>query len=386
MSTYGHRVLFLSGPVEPPWTRSDKVLVRAIAAHLRRYRARVMTHEGAPPPDPGVETEPTWGPRLAGDTPLGRRIGLFSRLIETSDCALVHLFWPADRLVATVVRTACRLRNIPLIHTLVRAPRVSLGIGGALAGNPVVCLSEHTQQRLQDSGVKSTVCVRPGITIGEPVPAGDKAAIRRKYRIPLHMPVVVYAGDYGHTNAARTVAAAMPRVVRQVPCHFVWACRIKSGEDAREEQLIQEAVAADGVGDCATFLNEVSNLRELLSIATVQVFPADRHHEKMETPLVLLEGMAEGIATVVASKPPLVEMVHAKAAIGIPASNPLSLSAPVVDLLTHPAKAKQWGDNARAFVQQYHDIDRVAAAYEALYDDMLARRRVRQSGIFGRIG
>ncbi len=386
MSSYGHRVLYLSGPVEPPWTRSDKVLVRGIAANLRRYRARVMTHEGVGAPDPGVEAEPTWGPRMAADTPLGRRIGLFARLIETSDCALVHLFWPGDRLVASVVRTACKLRNIPVVHTLVRAPRVSLGIGSALAGDPVVCLSEHTCSRLRENGVRDPVAIPPGIAVGEPVPAGDKAAIRRKYRIPLNVPVVVYAGDYGHTNAARTVAAAMPRVVREVPCHFVWACRIRSGEDAREEQLIQEAVAADGAGDHATFLNEVSSLRDLLSIAAVQVFPADRHHEKMESPLVLLEGMAEGVATVVASKPPLLDMVHANAAIGIPPSNPLSLSTPVVDLLRHSYKARQWGDAARAYVQQHHDVVQVAARYEDLYDQVLSRRKVRQSGIFGRIG
>jgi hypothetical protein len=46
MSQYGQRVLYLSGPVEPPWTRSDKNLVRGIAANLQRYRARVLTHEG----------------------------------------------------------------------------------------------------------------------------------------------------------------------------------------------------------------------------------------------------------------------------------------------------------------------------------------------------
>lgn len=386
MSAYGHRVLFLSGPVEPPWTRSDKVLVRGVAAHLQRYRARVMTHEGAPPPDHGVETEPTWGPRLQSDTPIGRRLGMFARLIETSDCALVHLFWPADRLVASVVKTACKLRNMPVLHTLVRAPRVSFGIGGALGGNPVVCLSESTLQRLRDDGIKHAACVRPGITIGAPVAAGEKAAIRRKYRIPLDLPVVVYAGDYGHTNAARTVAAAMPRILRQVPCHFVWVCRIRNADDAREEQLIQEAVAADGLGDSATFLNEVSSLREILSIGTVQVFPADRHHEKMETPLVLLEGMAEGVATVVASKPPLTEIIHAGAAIGIPPSDPLSLAVPVVSLLSNPAKAREHCEKARQFVEQNHDIVQIAREYETLYDQMLARRTARQSGIFGRIG
>lgn len=69
-------------------------LVRAVAANLQRYRARVLTHEGAQPGDAHVETENAWGPRVRGDTPLGRRIGLFSRLIDSRETAIVHLFWP----------------------------------------------------------------------------------------------------------------------------------------------------------------------------------------------------------------------------------------------------------------------------------------------------
>jgi len=385
-ATHGHRVLFLSGPIEPPWTRSDKNLVRAVAAHLVRYRARVLTHDGVPAPDHGVETEPAWGPGLGADTPIGRRIGLFSRLVETSDAAIVHLFWPADRLVATVVRAACKIRGLPVVHTLVRAPRASFGIAPALAGNPVVCLSEATQSRLAEEGLRNTAIVPPGIAVGPVVAAGDKAAIRRKYRIPLDVPVVVYAGDYAHSKAARTVAAAMPRVLRQVDCHFVWVCRIRSAEDAREEQRIQEAIAADGMGDSATFLNEVSNLREVLSVASVQVFPADRHHEKMETPLVLLEGMAEEVATVVATKPPLTDFVRAGAAIGIPPSDPVSLAVPVVELLRDPHRAAQLGRAGRALVEASHDIVKIAAIYEEIYDGVLARQRKRTSGMFGRIG
>lgn len=383
---YGRRVLFLSGPVEPPWTRSDKNLVRAVAANLQRYRPRVLTHEGVQAPDHGVDTDPAWGPRLGGDTPLGRRIGLFTRLIENADASLVHLFWPADRLVGTMVRTACKLRNLPVVHTLVRAPRISFGIGGALAGNPVVCLSAETERRLAESGVRNTVQVPPGIAVGPMVPPGDKAAIRRKYRIPLDVPVVVYAGDYGHSKAARTVAAAMPRVLRQIDCHFVWVCRIRSNEDSREEQLIQESIAADGFGDCATFLNEVNNLREVLSIASVQVFPADRHHEKMETPLVLLEGMAEGVATVLATKPPLTEIVQAGAAIGIPPNDPVSLAVPVVELLRDPQRAALLGMRGRQMVEEQFDIVKVSLAYEEIYDGVMARHRNRQSGIFGKLG
>ena len=383
MTLPGRRILYLSAPVEPPWTRSDKNLVRGVAGNLRRYRGCVLTHQGVTLAEPNIETESAWGPRGAAETPLGKRLGLFGQLIGQRETALVHLFWPADFVVANVVRTAGRMRGLPVIHTLVRAPRTTVGIKRALAGSPVVCLTQETQHRLIAEGVQNTLWVPPGIALVAPIPEGDKAGIRRKYRIPLDEPVVMYAGDYRHSNAARTFAAAMPRILRQTDCHFVLACRIRNDADREEEARIKAAVTADGIAHHVTFLNEVSSLRELFAISAVQVFPADSHHEKMDLPMVLLEGMAEGLATVVAQKPPLTELVQAGVVLGVPPMEPVSLAVAVGELLLRDDRRLQLGEAGRRHVQTRHDIKLIAAQYEELYDEVLAIGKRPRSGAWG---
>lgn len=379
----GRRILFLSAPVEPPWTRSDKNLVRGIAANLQHYRACVLTHAGVTLADPNLETEGAWGPRGQEETPLRRQLGLFGQLIGGPDTALAHLFWPADFLVANVVRTAARMRGIPVIHTLVRAPRTTVGIKRALAGSPVVCLTQETQHRLIAEGVPNTLWVPPGVVLHAPIGDGDKAGIRRKYRIPLDELVVVYAGDYRHSNAARTFAAAMPRILRKTDCHFVLACRIRNDADREEEARIKEAITADGIAHHVTFLNEVSSLRDLFAIAAVQVFPADSHHEKMDLPMVLLEGMAEGVATVVAQKPPLTELVQARVVLGVPPMNPVALAVAVAELLRNDERRLALGEAGRNHVKTRHDIKLIAERYEEMYDEVLAVARKPRSGVWG---
>lgn len=383
MKPPGQRVLYLSGPVEPPWTRSDKNLVRGIASHLQRYRARVLTHEGVTLTDTNVETDNAWGPRGKGDTPLGRRLGLFGRLIGQHETALVHLFWPADLVVAGVVRTAARLRGLPVVHTLTRAPRTTVAIRSALAGVPVVCLTQETQHRLIAEGVANTLWVPPGIAVHAPIARGEVAGICRKYRIPLDSLVVIYAGDYRHSNAARTFAAAMPRILRESSCHFVLACRIRDEADAQEEARIKEAITADGIAQHVTFLNEVSSLRELFAVAAIQVFPADSHHEKMDLPMVLLEGMAEGVATVVAQKPPLTELVQAGVVMGVPPLNPVSLAVAVVELLRSDDRRAHLAEAGRSHVKKRHDIQLIAEQYEDIYDEILAVAKRPRSGAWG---
>ncbi len=373
MMRYRPRILMLSGPVEPPWTRGDKNLVRGIASHLDRYRARVLTHEGVVGIDSRYDQEPAWGPQGGGHTPLSRRLGLFSHLIQTGDAVLVHLLWPPDMVVANVVRAACRVRALPVIHTLVRAPQTTLGLRHAVAGDTVVCLTDATLARVRREGITDAICIPPGVAVGEPVAHTELAAIRRRYGIPQGPPLVTYAGDYRHSFAARTVAATVPRIVREVDAHFVFACRIRDDRDLAEESRIRAAIAADGLADRVTFINEVKSLRDLFAISAVQVFPADSHQEKIDMPLVLLEGMAEGLATVVARKPPLSELVDAGAALGVPACHPVALAVAVVELLREEPRRLELAQRARALALERFEVRRVAAAYEALYDRVLGR-------------
>lgn len=369
---YAPRVLFLSGPIEPPWTRSDKSLVRDVALHLTRYRARVLTHEGVIGALPAeIETEPAWGPKVGGDTPLGRRLGLFGRLLGSTDVQLVHLFWPADPLVAQIVRAGVWIRGLPVVYTLVRAPRNTLGITKMVAGEPVVALSRETLRRIQGDGVVDAEHIPHGVDILPPRKVSAEV-VRAKHGIPSGPPLVLYCGDYRHTYAARTVAAVMPRVLRELDCHFVMACRILDDDDREEEARIREAVSADGNAHHVSFLNTVEDLRELMAISAVQIFPADSVNERMDMPRVLLEGMAEGLATVVANKPPFEELVEPGAAIGVPTMQPVSIAAAVVDLLRDERRRKQLGQRARKLVQERFSIRAVADRYETIYDRVLA--------------
>ena len=111
------------------------------------------------------------------------------------------------------------------------------------------------------------------------------------------------------------------------------------------------------------------------AIATVQVFPADSHHEKMDLPMVLLEGMSEEVATVVANKAPLSELVQAGAAIGVPQMDPVGLAAAVVELMRVPERCEALAKAGRALVEQRFDVRQVAARYESIYDDVLGAAR-----------
>lgn len=375
-ATYRPRVLMLSGPVEPPWTRSDKNLVRSLANNLERYRPRVLTHIGGPSTlRPHVETEPAWGARADRRTPVGRRIGLFGQLLGETDADLVHLCWPADVLVSTVVKAACRARNLPLVHSLVRAPRTTLGIHRTVASDHVVCLSQETERRLHREGLHGAVWIPPGVERAEETSESQREMTKARLGLPQGVPLIIYAGDYVHAYAARTVAATVPRVIRQANAHFVMACRIRDPSERSEERRLREALFADGLASHVSFLNEVDDFGSLLSAADIQIFPADSANQRLDMPMVLLEGLMRETATVVANKPPFGELVAPGAAIGVPSMNPVSLAFAIVELLRDPKRRRELAKAGQAVVERQFDIRAVARQYEELYDRVLRTRR-----------
>jgi glycosyltransferase involved in cell wall biosynthesis len=281
------------------------------------------------------------------------------------------------------------MRDLPLLHTLVRAPRTTLGITRTVAAEPVVCLSRETQRRVQRDGIIDSVWIPPGVIVGQADKAPDLPALRARYGIPPDVPVVLYAGDYTHAYAARTVAATLPRVARELPVHFVMACRIRTANDRVEEGRIRAALMADGMANHITFLNEVESLGDIFAIADIQIFPADSANQRLDMPMVLLEGLAHGIATIVANKPPFEELVQPGAAVGVPSMNPASIAVAIVELLRDRPRLAALSARAKEVVAERFDIRAVARAYETLYDRVRAEavgtQRGRGSAISGGI-
>jgi len=369
------RVLCISPPVESPWTRADRVLLRGVASHSSRWEVTLVSRSGAEilalRPDATIRTETLWSSTEVSDGGVRDALRFFRRLVRKDDFDLVHVFWDADPVLATLVRAARRLRPRRALHTLTHAPRTTVGVRFALCGAPIVVLTEETRRRLLAEGVLDVAWIPNGVEVQEPTPEGLRAGIRARHGLPLDRPIVVYAGDYTHTKAAHTVAAAVPRILRDLPAHFVFACLIRNDNDVLEESRIKNALAADGLAAHVSFFNQVPSVRELLSVATVQVLPTDDDREKLDLPMVLLDGMHEGVPAVVANRPPLDELVRAGAAVPVPVMDPMAISVAVADLIRDETLRKKVAAKGRTLIERDHDIAKVARQYETLWDEVM---------------
>lgn len=370
------RVLFVSKPIAPPWNDGSKNLVRDVASRLERARPTVMTTPGGPVIGPRVISEELYrdAGRFAPAMTANARVAL--RLATGDPHDVWHFVFAPNPLSSSVALATSRARRAlgwggAVVQTIASAPASFDGVQRWIFGDAVVALSEHTRARLLGAGVNGRrlrvipPCARAPLRV-DPAPVRARLGLRAG-------PVVLYPGDYEVSRGAETVAAAVPAIVGAFPeATILFACRKKTSAAADAQRAIEQEVARAGHAASTRHLGEVSDMAELLSIASVVAFPVDDLYGKVDLPLVLLEAMALGVPVVVARGGPLEALAFAPS---VDAGDGNALADEIIALLMDPAASAQVGAaGARAYRERYTP-EAVAAAYDDLYDEVLAARR-----------
>ncbi len=371
------RVLFVSKPVAPPWHDGSKNLVRDVAAHLERVTPTVMSTEAfarASSLPPRVRVEPVYSAASRFTPPFAANTRVFARLLRGDPLDLWHFIFAPNAASSGAALAAKRVRRLsgfrgPVVQTVASAPRTFEGVSRLLFGDHIIALSEWTRRRLVDAGAtRAPIHVIPPCAAAPAEPAeGVVRALRARH--DLRGKVVLYPGDYEFSQGARTVVAALPRVLAEVPnLTAVFACRAKTPRAAVAEAELQREVERLGLAPRVRYLGEVPDMPALLRASVVVAFPVDDLYGKVDVPLVLLEALALGVPLVVAAGGPLEEL--APAASEVPPGAPERLAAAVVGLLA-PGAALEAAKLGRTLYGERFTPSVVARAHDALYERAL---------------
>jgi colanic acid biosynthesis glycosyl transferase WcaI len=332
---------------------------------------------------------------FGGFTALSAAVGAVSKLTPDAVLAMSPplTLGPAGWAVATT-------RRVPLVFNIQDVfPDVAVELG-LLKGRRVIAAArwlERTSYRLSDA---VTVLsddladnVRTKITSGLDAERADREATKvrvipnfvdtdrirpddreNSYRADHGLSgrkVVMYAGNVGFSQsldlvllAARSFAVSRPEVV------FV----INGGGAARPEM---EAAAADLPNVRFVDMQPAERLPEVLAAADVHVVPlrAGLAWSSVPSKLYSILAAARPIVASVDEGTEVARTVErAGAGISVPPDDPAAFTAAVGRLLDEPQAAAQMGASGRQFVEGWASPSAVAAAYEDLFSELVARR------------
>lgn len=367
------KVLVVSKPLVPPWDDGGKTLVRELVAHARSFLFKVPVTQEAEVPWSNAEAWPVYSNQVKYSLGLGAKLKLFSRLLYAGQSDIRHFFFAPNWISSLGCRLACWARSGPSVQTVCSTPASFSDAAKLLFGDKVVVLSEHTRQGFINSGIREDriVLIPPGVSLPE-VPDSQRITSIREGHSVGSMRVVMFAGDYDFSRAARTALEAAFRVCAQADdiC-FLFAGRIKNDNCSDEEQRLKALVAQSNLTNRIRFMNYVDDFLDLLAAVDLCILPAESVYAKVDLPLTLLEAMARMTPIVVADAGPLPELVEQDVGLKVPPSDPEALSAAILAILSDPDRLRAMGRNARQVVSDRFSAGRMAEKHEELYSSLL---------------
>jgi glycosyltransferase involved in cell wall biosynthesis len=240
----------------------------------------------------------------------------------------------------------------------------------------VVALSDDTRERLIASGVSPRRIhrIHPGIAAGLARAIEHPAALQRRRAIVYTGELDAGAGDR-LIEIARTLSEPALRGWK-----LIIACRPDQiVEHSERSRLARELAGAIGAGRVELF-GEVEDMRALLRQCAIQVFVADKIHRRLDIPLVLLEGLREGLVTVALDRAPIRELFAVAWAHGReigarvdPTLGPTGLIKAIHELAEHPETMLAMSHDAVGVIRDSFSAARMGADYAALHRELCAR-------------
>lgn len=367
-------VLFVSKPVDPPINDGTKHIVLTLAQHLVRYHPRVMTTREVRQVADRVEVDAiyesasSYAPSLLNNLRAARHLAL------GPTAQLWNFVFAPNKRSSQMGRWLMALRRTPVVQTIASRPREFERLDRLLFGDIVVAQSRDTRDRLL-AGWAADVAGRekpPRIeVIGPPLGSiriptlDDTSAVRRELGLGLDVPILLYPGDLEVSHGARLVkAAAVVMAQRHPTAVVVFAYRDKTSNAVQiASELLRELNPSR-----VRLVRETRNILALIRTSAAVLFPVDDLFGKVDIPIVLLQAMALSTPIVTYGQGPLADLEGVEV---VRTGDPFALADAALALIDDYDRRSRCVDAQKHALERNHDATRVAAAYEALYDELL---------------
>jgi len=362
----------ITRPILPPWNEGSKNMAWQIAQRARNHHFHLMTVRSITPP-------------LNNNSVIWNYI--YTCLLYTSDAALLwhlasrnpdadiyhFLFVPTlqtSRLFSPIMhlKRKCSIQTVPSLYKLDLSSKQARTLFFA---DKVIAISDWTANKLQSLGLENVAHINAGIDLEIFKPTVNQSALRKKFRLPLDAPLVLFSGELSRLDSTAIMLSIIRRVLDEdAKIHFVFACPIRKPADITVRQEVQQKIRGGGLSDSVSFVGEVDNFSELLNSCDLLAYPVARMTGKIDTPLTILEAMATEMPVILTDLPPLNEVLKAKAGITAPVGNEEAFAHAIIKLSNDETLRHELGRVGREVIKTYYNLAAMVQAYEDLYDEL----------------
>ena len=370
-------IFFATRAIAPPWDEASKNMVWEIAKHLDHFSVTLLTYKNQQDllDKPSLTYKKIYHSGASNSGVFGqitfRQKCSFLSAFLFSNPSIYHFYFTSEKYSSKMFRIIKRFKPAKFLQTIATPVRNKEILPDLVFGDAVVVQSEYSLNLFKDKGISNVSRIYPAIDTNCFKPGIDTRELREQLKIFSNHQVVLFCGNYYLGCNDDLIETILALCKKKDTIKFILSCRIGFLKDISERERMKTIFRREGIIDNVIFFEKVENIKQLIEISDIHVFPARKMLYKSDIPLVLLESLAMGKPIIITNISPLNEIMKEDVGEVIPVGDTGQLVDSIIKLLDDEEIRINKGKKGREMIIREFGLSNYISQYSALYNKLL---------------
>ena len=364
-------VLMITRPLGKPWNEGGKNLAYGLANNIKDYKINILTKKNfSDKINSNVTAEKIYSSSNKGKISYVDKIRLFIRLLKKDEAHIYHFIYTPELFTSLFNRFILRLKNKKSVQIIPTPIANKIFINLLIFADKVIVLSESTKSKLINMGFKNIIKINSGIDVNFFKPRDKDVSLLKKLNLEKKFIVLVPIELEPRRGTRVTLKSILElsNLNEFKNLFFIFSYR-KKDKNLKERNFITSTLNKKNISNFI-FLENFHDIRSLISISDIILYPILNMNEKQEIPMILLESLSMKKPIIITDMPPLNEILKLKCGIKVKKGDFRELSKNLLMIMRNLKLRRIMGKNGRKMVLEYFNIEKLAKEYERLYKNI----------------
>ena len=356
-------VLFVTRPLGSPWNEGGKNLAYGIAKNIKNHKIHLLVRENFNEKiGTNIVLHRIYPSKHKYNISYLEKLKLFYFLLKIKNIDIYHFIYTPELYSSRINKFLINLKSKKSIQTIpTRLKNISNGL---FFSDKIVTISDFTKNLLLKRKIKNVVKINTGIDANYFKPFRKDLKLSKKF---VGKFIVLIPIDLEKEKGSRIMLKVIESMKDVNNILFIFSYR-STKKRILERKYLENNLAKLGLSEKVLFVKDPKDVRSLINISSIVVYPAIDTYEKHEIPMILLESMSMEKPVIVWDIEPINEIINGNE--GVKVGNYKDMKKAILKFVNDKNLVNKSGKLARKRAVTNFNIIKTAENYEKLYDNI----------------
>jgi len=356
-------VLFVTRPLGSPWNEGGKNLAYGIAKNIKNHRIHLLVRKnfnervGA-----NIVLHRVYPSKYKYNISYLEKLRLFYFLLKIKNIDIYHFIYTPELYSSRINKLLINIKSKKSIQTIpTRLRNVSNDL---FFSDKIVTISNFTKDLLLKHKIKNVIKIDTGIDTNYFKPFKEDLKLSKKFEGKF---IVLIPIDLEKKKGSRIMLKVIESMKDVNNILFIFSYRL-TRKRILERKYLENNLVKLGLSEKVLFVKDPKDVRNLINISRIVVYPAIDTYEKHEIPMILLESMSMEKPVIVWDIEPINEIIKGNE--GMKVRSYLDMKKAILRFVNNKNLVNKSGKLARKRVVSNFNIIKTVEEYDNLYKSL----------------